>query len=99
MLGMFKDKFGVYYNTSHSPIFDSYNPDGWIELNNKFYIIENKAVKSKIPQAKDQLKKYINLAIKNGKDKNNIIGIIGTGISDESFEYNFYNYNLDKIEI
>lgn len=95
-LTIFEELFGMLYNTGSSPLFLPKQPDGWLNFGNALLIVENEKDKSQLDQAKNQMKKYIEIA-KGKKNFNTIICLICTGSSLSTFEYNFYDESLNHI--
>lgn len=95
-LCMFEEIFGITYNTGFYNIFKPRQPDGWLDFGNSLLIVENKKDKTKLEQAKVQIKEYVEIA-KSRKDYDVIICLICTGTSKSSFEYNFYDEFINPI--
>jgi type I restriction-modification system DNA methylase subunit len=95
---LFKNVFGVEYNTDHnSNLFESKIPDGYYEANDYFIIIENKTSIRKLKEAIVQASEYKSILCKY--TNKHIYTLIGYGTTEKTFNYKLYDNNLCELKI
>jgi len=97
----YKTIFNHEYHTERfKELFYTKIPDGWDILNDKYLIIiENKSDKKLIKKGEEQLFNYYDILSDDNKNKYIIYLILGFGFNNESFDYNIYDKNKNKLNI